>query len=126
MNPDWFIPHVIDKIGDRRQITYGLTDFTGTVSPEMRAFVSTRLAWLDQLTDLAALEAELVALLAADAAQTARVEALLAGAVAPFVATRQQMDSLWAGVEELAAASDAIERQQRDLEQQLAALEQGD
>ena len=52
MNPDWFIPHVIDKIGARRQITYGLVDVTGTVSPEMRAFVSSRLAWLDRLTGL--------------------------------------------------------------------------
>ena len=30
MNPDWFIPHVLDKIGTRRTITWGMTDFTGT------------------------------------------------------------------------------------------------
>ena len=31
MNPDWFIPHVLDKIGTRRTITYGLNDFTGSL-----------------------------------------------------------------------------------------------
>lgn len=46
MNPDWFIPHVIDKIGERRTITYGMNDYTGTISPELRAFITTRLVWL--------------------------------------------------------------------------------
>ena len=32
MNTSWFIPHVIDKIGDRRQNTYGMVDVTGTIS----------------------------------------------------------------------------------------------
>jgi hypothetical protein len=74
-------------------------------------------------TDLAALEAEIDALIAAGAEQGARVEALLARPVERFITTRQRMDALWAGVTELAALSAEIEQQQAEISAALDALE---
>jgi serine phosphatase RsbU (regulator of sigma subunit) len=75
-------------------------------------------------TDLAALEAEIDALIAAGAEQDARVEALLARPIERVVTTRERIDALWAGVTELAAASAEIERQQAEISAALDALEQ--
>lgn len=74
--------------------------------------------------DIDALEAEIDALLADDAAMRARVDALLARPVERVITARQQMDALWAGVERLAAESAEIEREQAEIAAALDALEQ--
>jgi hypothetical protein len=70
-------------------------------------------------TDLAALEAEIDALIAAGAEQDARVEALLCSTGT----TAMRLADLQLAAQHHAAELDRIERQQRALDRQLTALE---
>lgn len=58
MDPDWFIPHVVDFVKNRKVITWGIIDDSGTVSPSTRQFALTTLAWLQQLVDVDFVESE--------------------------------------------------------------------
>lgn len=73
--------------------------------------------------DLDALEAEIDALIAADAEMDARVDALLDQPVVPYVTIQQQMAALWARSAENTAALNEIEREQQELDRQISALE---
>jgi cell division protein FtsB len=74
-------------------------------------------------TDIAALEAEIAAIEAEHAATTARVDALLARPVAPrLVTTRERMDALWAGVEQLRRWNDQDEAELAALQAEIDAL----
>ena len=52
MDENWFLPHVLDIIGDRREIPWAIKDFSGIVSEKLHAFIASRLAWVSSLTGL--------------------------------------------------------------------------
>lgn len=55
MNPDWHQPFVLGRLAGLNPIPYAIVDAAG-VSPALRSFVASRLAWIDQLTGLAFVE----------------------------------------------------------------------